>query len=355
MANLRFENLSKKFGNVNAVQAMSLEINNGELVCLLGPSGCGKSTALRMVAGFETPSSGDILMNERSIITSPSNKRPTAMVFQKYTLWPHMNVFKNVAFGLQLRKLSSSDISKKVSEALDMVGLDGYAKRLPAQLSGGQQQRVAIARALVLEPKILLLDEPFSSLDAHLRVHLREELKRIQRNLGITTLFVTHDQEEALSLADRIAVMNSGKLEQFAKPSQLYAQPSSLFVAGFIGVMNMLSAKLEAGKVILAGQSFPAPKNLAAGDITIALRPEDVTIGNTSQSHWTAKVEQVMDLGPYQTVILKLEGVPPLKVMVSKSIVVKEDETVSLSLNRYLIYQDGAKPVEVTLEPVVMT
>ncbi|MCB0082555.1 MAG: ABC transporter ATP-binding protein, partial [Caldilineaceae bacterium] len=223
MSTLSLINLSKHFGRVRAVDQINLDVADGEFLCMLGPSGCGKTTALRMIAGFETPTSGDIRIDDSSIVRLGANRRPTAMVFQQYTLWPHMTVQENIGFGLKLRRLGAQEITRKVSEGLEMVGLAGYGERYPRQLSGGQQQRIALARALVLEPKILLLDEPFSSLDALLRVRLREELRRIQRKLHITAIFVTHDQEEALSLADRIALMNAGHIEQLAAPSELYA------------------------------------------------------------------------------------------------------------------------------------
>jgi putative spermidine/putrescine transport system ATP-binding protein len=348
MATLQFQNLSRHFGNVKAVDELSLELAHGEFVCLLGPSGCGKSTALRMVAGFETPTAGDILVDGQSIVHLPANKRPTAMVFQKYTLWPHMTVFKNIAFGLQLRNLPRAEVIRKVTEALELVGLAGYEKRFPAQLSGGQQQRVAMARALVLEPKLLLLDEPFSSLDAHLRVRLREELKRIQRRLNITTLFVTHDQEEALSLADRIAVMKSGRLEQFAKPGQLYALPQTLFVAGFIGQMNVFQGEIADREIRIDGYSLAASASLEPGEVTIALRPEDIALsGKDIRGAWAGSVEQVMDLGAYQTVLVKLPR-HSLKVMVDKTQPLVEGQTVWVVPRRYLIYQGNQAPLEIT-------
>jgi putative spermidine/putrescine transport system ATP-binding protein len=348
MATLAFQNLSRHFGSVKAVDDVSLELAHGEFVCLLGPSGCGKSTALRMVAGFETPTVGDILVDGQSIVQLPANKRPTAMVFQKYTLWPHMTVFKNIAFGLQLRNLPKAQVIRKVTEALELVGLAGYEKRFPSQLSGGQQQRVAMARALVLEPKLLLLDEPFSSLDAHLRVRLREELKRIQRRLNITTLFVTHDQEEALSLADRIAVMNSGRLEQFAKPSQLYALPQTLFVAGFIGQMNVLQGEVVDREIRVDAYSLAASAGLEPGEVTIALRPEDIALsGKDIRGAWAGSVEQVMDLGAYQTVLVKLPR-HSLRVMVDKTQPLVEGQTVWVAPRRYLIYQKNQAPLEIT-------
>src|SRR4051812_42640333 len=254
MATLELVDLYKRFGGVDAVNHINLSVQDGEFICILGPSGCGKSTALRMVAGFEEPTSGDIRIDGQSVADLPANRRPTAMVFQKYTLWPHMKVYDNIAFGLRLRHLSTADISQKVQESLDLVGLSSYGPRYPSQLSGGEQQRIALARALVLRPKILLLDEPFSSLDALLRVRLREELKRIQRQVHITAIFVTHDQEEALTLADRIAVMSKGRIEQLDKPGMIYSHPQSLFVADFIGAMNLLQATAEGTQLRIGAQ-----------------------------------------------------------------------------------------------------
>ena len=240
MSDVTFERIEKRYAGRAAVADLNLRVKSGELVCLLGPSGCGKTTTLRMLAGFLTPDSGDIRIGERSMLALGPEARPTAMVFQRYTLWPHMNVFHNVAFGLKLRRLSPAFIRQKVKDALTLVGLPGMEGRQPSQLSGGQQQRVALARALVLEPEVLLLDEPLSSLDAKLRVQLRDEIRGIVRELGITTVFVTHDQEEAMAVADRIAVMHEGVLHQVQTPGELYDRPATRFVADFIGQMNFL-------------------------------------------------------------------------------------------------------------------
>jgi putative spermidine/putrescine transport system ATP-binding protein len=242
MAEIHFQTVTKRYSGKPAVDRLELHVASGEFVSLLGPSGCGKTTSLRMLGGFITPDEGDIRIGGASVLGSGPETRPTAMVFQRYTLWPHMNVFHNVAFGLKLRRVDARSTNDRVLKMLELVGLPGYEKRFPNQLSGGQQQRVALARALVVEPKVLLLDEPLSSLDARLRVNLREEIRAIQRHLGITTVFVTHDQEEALAVSDRIAVMNEGVLHQVASPSELYARPGTLFAAQFIGAMNLMPA-----------------------------------------------------------------------------------------------------------------
>ncbi|MGH2461576.1 MAG: ABC transporter ATP-binding protein, partial [Chloroflexota bacterium] len=253
MARLVVEHLVKKYAAGYAIQDVSLDVADGEMVCLLGPSGCGKTTTLRVIAGFIVPDAGDVSIDGQSILRLPAERRPTGMVFQKYTLWPHMDVWHNVAFGLELRRRPRKEIDRAVKGALELVGLPGADKRQPSQLSGGQQQRVALARALVLEPRILLLDEPFSNLDAQLRVRMREELTAIQRRVGITSVFVTHDQEEALSIADRIAVMRAGLIEQVETPSELYARPATRFVATFIGTMNLFDAAVDSGDAVLAG------------------------------------------------------------------------------------------------------
>lgn len=344
MGNLSLHAVSKHFGSVKAVDELTLEIQDGELICLLGPSGCGKSTALRMIAGFEAPSAGEITLNGTSLLRYPPNRRPTAMVFQKYTLWPHMTVFKNIAFGLMLRAMNRKTVRNKVLEALELVGLAGYEARMPEQLSGGQQQRVAIARALVLEPKVLLMDEPFSSLDAHLRIRLREELKRIQRHLGITTVFVTHDQEEALSLADRIAVMNSGRLEQFDAPKTVYTIPSTLFVAEFIGTMNFFDSRVDSETLYLGNYPIRLDQHLLNHEVKVALRPEDITITNC-ETDWSATVEQVTNYGPFSRVDLVVAELGMLKVMVNHAHTPPEGATLKVRPERIMIY-DGAKCLE---------
>lgn len=358
MARLTIDGLTKHFGSVVAVDAIDIEIQDGEFVCILGPSGCGKSTALRMIAGFERPTAGDIRIDGDSITAISPNKRPTAMVFQKYTLWPHMTVYENIAFGLKLHGADKQTVRQAVDEGLALVGLAGYEQRYPAQLSGGQQQRVALARAIVLEPKILLLDEPFSSLDALLRVRLREELKLIQRRLGITTLFVTHDQEEALALSDRIAVMNDGRIEQLADPSTVYARPKSLFVADFIGDMNLFSARTGAEGVRLGQAVLPVPEGISPNrEVTVAVRPEElipVSADTPSEESWEIVVEQTMDLGHYRKLLGELPGVGPVKVYLSKSAQHQAaEQRLRVTPTRYLLYLDGAAPVEVVNRPPV--
>ncbi len=363
MATLELVGLTKQFSgnNVAAVHDVNLNVADGEFLCILGPSGCGKSTTLRMIGGFEEPTAGDVRIDGQSVVNLPPNRRPTAMVFQKYTLWPHMRVYDNIAFGLRLHHIPKAHIDREVKSSLEMVGLAGYDQRYPSQLSGGEQQRVALARALVLKPKILLLDEPFSNLDALLRVRLREELHAIQRRIEITAIFVTHDQEEALSLADRIAVMNAGHLEQLDKPSQIYAHPKSLFVADFIGVMNIFPAERRGDSLRIGQYSVKAPANLSAdAGISIAVRPEDFSFGAAGRSDstepWLGTIDQSIDLGHYRKVLVVVPGLFPdqatammhrVKVYMPKAAEAREGDSIALYPRRYLVYADHIQPLEI--------
>jgi len=252
---IRLIELTKRFGEVLAVDAVSLDIRTGEFFSLLGPSGCGKTTTLRMIGGFELPTSGRIELRGRDVTLVPPERRPVNMVFQSYALFPHLSVFDNVAFGLRRRKVPDADVRRRVGVTLELVRLTGYDRRGPGELSGGQQQRVALARALVCEPTVLLLDEPLGALDLKLRRQLQVELKRVQVEVGITFVYVTHDQEEALALSDRIAVLNGGRIEQLGTPEELYDRPRTRFVADFIGTTNLLAGKVttvDGGSAVLA-------------------------------------------------------------------------------------------------------
>src|ERR1700710_1801882 len=256
---LRIENLVKSFGGNTVVKSVNLAFNKGEFVSLLGPSGCGKTTILRMVAGFEKPTSGSILIEGQDISPLPPNQRKIGMVFQAYALFPNMNVEDNVAFGLKIAGMPPEQRRARVEEMLKLIGLAGFGKRFPFEMSGGQQQRVALARALAPKPRMLLLDEPLSALDAKIRISLRQEIRSIQRELGITTVFVTHDQEEALSISDRIVVMSAGHVEQFGTPFEIYNKPATKFVAGFVGQLKTLSAQVAAAAsktISVDGQQF---------------------------------------------------------------------------------------------------
>ncbi len=345
VATLAISDLIKNYGGVPAVRGVSLTVGDGELLCILGPSGCGKSTTLRVIGGFEQADGGDVRLDGASIVALPPNRRPTAMVFQKYTLWPHMRVFDNVAFGLRLRRLDRKAVARKVGDALDLVGLPQAARRYPHQLSGGEQQRIALARALVLEPRVLLLDEPLSNLDARLRVRMREEIKRIQQRVGITSVFVTHDQEEALSVADRIAVMNKGLLEQVDTPAAVYDRPRTLFAADFIGRMNLLTAayRRDARALDVGSAVLPAPDDAPWPDgaaLTVAMRPEDLrpveAIGFAS---FAGVAEVAMDLGHYRQISLRVDLATTLTMIASKDLAVGVGTRLAVTPARYLVYE----------------
>ncbi|GAB4436521.1 MAG: ABC transporter ATP-binding protein [Cyanobacteria bacterium J069] len=292
---LSLNQLSKSYGgDTLAVRGVNLQVQTGEFVSLLGPSGCGKTTILRMIAGFEKPTGGTILLDGRDITRIPANQRDMGMVFQSYSLFPHMTAAQNIAFGLGLRKLNQGEQQRRVEEMLELVGLGSMGDRFPHQLSGGQQQRVALARALAISPQVLLLDEPLSALDAKVRVQLRNEIRRIQQQLGITTLFVTHDQEEALCVSDRVVVMSQGQIEQLGTPEEIYLTPSTAFTASFIGAMNQIPGFWVDGKVRIdthPNTSLPdeflqtQPMELPAGSrVVVLVRPESITVQPPEQA-----------------------------------------------------------------------
>ena len=277
---VRLEGLSRHYGPVVALDHLDLTLQPGELVALLGPSGCGKTTTLRLLAGLEDADTGRVIVGGKDITGRSAAKRDMGMVFQAYSLFPHMTVRQNVAFGLRLRKVSSAQRDKRAIEMLDLVGLSVQADRYPHQLSGGQQQRVALARALAIEPQVLLLDEPLSALDAKVRAQLRDEIRRIQLEVGITTLFVTHDQEEALAIADRVGVMKDGRLEQLAPPTEVYSRPATSFVAEFVGLSNRLAGEVRGGEVHVRGCTLPLVEDVPDGPVVALVRPEAVSMAS---------------------------------------------------------------------------
>ncbi|AID32374.1 spermidine/putrescine ABC transporter ATP-binding protein [Mesorhizobium sp. SEMIA 3007] len=303
---LSIQHVRKSYGSNTVVQDFSLDVEPGEFVSFLGPSGCGKTTVLRMVAGFEDPSAGKIVVAGKDITRLKPNQRNVGMVFQAYALFPNLTVAQNIAFGLKVAGMNKADADKRVAEMLDMIKLPQMADRYPYQLSGGQQQRIALARAIAPKPKLLLLDEPLSALDAKVRVSLREEIRSIQKKLGITTIFVTHDQEEALSISDRIAVMYGGKAEQVATPFEIYNRPATKFVANFVGTLNVLEGKVTdaaAGTVQVNTQEVSLKGKLngsKSGDtLSLALRPEAISLGRQPgrDSSLTGEISEVHFLG----------------------------------------------------------
>ncbi|WHX40293.1 ABC transporter ATP-binding protein [Mesobacillus sp. AQ2] len=321
MASIKIENVQKAFGKVVAVDHLNLEINDGEFFTFLGPSGCGKTTTLRMIAGFYYPTKGVVRFGDKDMTRVPPEKRNTGMVFQNYALFPHMTVFENVAFGLKVRKMASSEVKTRVHEVLRKVRLEQYADRQVSQLSGGQQQRVALARALVIEPEILLLDEPLSNLDAKLRDEMRAEILRLQKEYKITTIYVTHDQAEALSMSDRIAVFNFGVCHQVGTPSEIYNEPANDFVASFIGEINLLPVKVEqvddALVTVSAGENqfvvhntpFNFSRENEDRELSLSVRPESVKIlDEKADRHnvFKGKVEKVQFFGTIINLAVKV-------------------------------------------------
>jgi iron(III) transport system ATP-binding protein len=318
---LVLENLVKIFQSgknaLAAVDNVSVKVKEGELVTLLGPSGCGKTTTLRMIAGFEIPTSGKIFIDGKEVSMIPPNQRPTTMVFQNYALFPHMTVFENISYGLKIHKESAQNIKEKTEKIINLVDLEGLSKRSPAHLSGGQQQRVSLARSLIMEPKVLLLDEPLSNLDAKLRISTRLEIRKLQQRIGITSVYVTHDQEEAMTLSDRVVIMNEGKIQQIGTPQEIYAYPNNYFVADFIGNANFLTGKVhkiltsEEVEIEVKGYIFKiALHNLSfkeGGKILLLVRPEAVDLKSKIPQSITGIIQQIIYLGSHLVYKIKVD------------------------------------------------
>jgi putative spermidine/putrescine transport system ATP-binding protein len=310
LAGLDLISLSKSYREQKVVRDFSLSLIKGELFCLLGPSGCGKTTILKIVAGLLEHDGGKVILEGQDITNLPPQKRNVSLVFQNYALFPNMNVFENVAYGLRRRRISGKELKRQVEETLAFVHLGDYGNRRVHEISGGEQQRVALARALVIRPRLLLLDEPLSNLDARLRADIRKEIRRIQRELGLTTVYVTHDQEEAMSLSDRIGVMKDGRLEQIGSPQEIYENPSTEFVADFIGRCNFIGGEISNGILSLLGAQFHIQeRGLPQGrKVTCSIRPERVQIKTSVDSELKGKIKEAIYLGPTVRYQLVLEG-----------------------------------------------
>ncbi|WP_423907033.1 putative 2-aminoethylphosphonate ABC transporter ATP-binding protein [Candidatus Spongiihabitans sp.] len=359
---LQIDRLRKKFGDFVALDNVSLDVFEGEFVCFLGPSGCGKTTFLRAIAGLDIQTAGTVHQAGKDISALPPSERDFGIVFQSYALFPNLTVAKNIAFGLENQKLSKPDISKRVTELLELVNLPDQGAKYPAQLSGGEQQRVALTRALATSPGLLLLDEPLSALDAKVRTHLRHEMKALQRRLGVTTIMVTHDQEEALTLADRIVVMNHGVIEQVGTPTEIYRQPGTLFVADFIGAMNQVAGRVASSDCVAVGEITLAtrPHNLYLDEpVVVTIRPEDIVphgagarspgvpdSGDHAENTLAAVVEDMEFLGSFWRVSLKnnalgnaaLTADMSINAVRRMTIAIGEPFTVELPAERLVVF-----------------
>ena len=353
MTEVRITDLTKAFGAVRAVDELSLTIGNGEFVSLLGPSGCGKTTTLKLIAGFEDADHGEIRFDGRDVAKLPAEKRDIGMVFQNYALFPHMTVVKNLAFGLEMRAVAKAEMAERIARVLDMVQLTGYEERYPRQLSGGQQQRVALARALVIEPQILLLDEPLANLDAKLREEMRVFIRDIQKRVGITTVYVTHDQAEAMMMSDRVVVMFGGRIAQLGAPAEIYEQPRTLEVAGFVGQVNLIDAevisssgnehRLRSG---LGEVTVASPRRLEAGArATLGLRPESIRLSPDSGADgWAGTIDGRYYTGNLVEYRVALAGGLSLQVqaLAATQFAPGQAVTVTVPPDRFLVFEPQA-------------
>ncbi len=348
MSVITINQVTKSFGDVTVLKEFTQEFQDGEFITLLGPSGCGKTTMLRIIAGFEKPTSGEVkidgkVVNSKNVFIPPE-KRGVGMVFQSYAVWPHMTVFDNVAYPLKIQKVSKNIIKEKVMSILEVVHLSQYADRMPAQLSGGQQQRVALGRALVAEPKLLLLDEPLSNLDAKLRESMRYEIKEIQKKLKITVVYVTHDQIEAMTMSDRVFVINRGVVQQVGSPMEIYRNPNNQFIADFVGKVNFIKGTVSAGKIALKGlgQSLDYSGPLH-GNVVVAIRPENIRLTN-NEGQLSGKIRTMFYLGDVNDCQVDINGTD-IRVIADAHTydTLKVGEPVSLNISDFLVYEDDGK------------
>lgn len=349
MASVTITGVTKSFGNVQVLQEFNQKFEDGEFITLLGPSGCGKTTMLRLIAGFEKPSSGEIYIGDKIVSGKDSfvspEKREIGMVFQSYAVWPHMNVYNNIAYPLKIKKASKSEIEEKVNKALKIVHLEQYKDRFPSELSGGQQQRVALGRALVAQPEILLLDEPLSNLDAKLREEMRYEIKEITKKLKITVIYVTHDQIEAMTMSDRIVLINKGEIQQIGTPQEIYSRPNNIFVANFVGKVDFIKGKVQDGNILLNdsdGQTLPNKSDLN-GNVIVAIRPENVILSDDGEIK--GKVFSKFYLGDCNDLRVEVGNGHILRVTARASTydTLKVGEEVRLKVLDYFIFEDDGE------------
>jgi iron(III) transport system ATP-binding protein len=342
--NIEIKNATKRYGNLTIIEDLSLLVKKGEFFTLLGPSGCGKTTLLRMIAGFNSIEGGTFYFGDQCINDMPPSKRNIGMVFQNYAIFPHLSVFSNVAFGLQNRKTPKLEVIRQTEEILEVMQISEYAKRMPEKLSGGQQQRVALARAIVIKPNVLLMDEPLSNLDAKLRVEMRVAIRNIQKEVGITTVYVTHDQEEAMSISDRIAVMKEGKIQQIGTPQEVYLRPANIFVASFIGRTNLIEAKTEQEYLCIGkNKILMGNKPIVDQNVIISIRPEEFEIAEAGELN--GEVIDSMFLGLLTHYRVKIDGLGEVDIVdesnLKKMYKPKDQLKLSVKIDKINIYNQG--------------
>lgn len=349
MASVTITGVTKSFGNVTVLQEFNQKFEDGEFITLLGPSGCGKTTMLRLIAGFEKPSSGEIYIGDKLVSSEkeflPPEKRGIGMVFQSYAVWPHMNVFDNIAYPLKIQKISKNEIEERVNQVLKIVHLEQYKDRFPSELSGGQQQRVALGRALVAQPEILLLDEPLSNLDAKLREEMRYEIKEITKKLKITVIYVTHDQIEAMTMSDRIVLINKGEVQQVAPPQEIYSKPKNMFVANFVGKVDFITGKVEESKILLDNSNNQTLPNTSSfkGKVVVAIRPENVILSDDGEI--TGKVYSKFYLGDCNDLRVEIGNGNILRIIARASTynTLNEGDEVKIKILDYFVFEDDGK------------